>query len=988
MTDLLYRGFYGILLGLTLSACTTSRPIAPHAPVREEASRLEQRLYRKTALLLNDCRAGACEAPLSPLVRMDSFAVDGGAVSLFLNPAAGYGPIREDAVSAWYGAWHEALGRKGRALSSKTYVAQHPLESLVPNAYRSQLDRDSSRVFPREQVAPWVRFPSRPYEVSAGLDGRHVGLWHSHGWYYEPKLNRWEWQRARLFQTVEDVLPMSFVLPYLAPMLEDAGAVVVLPRERDPQRHMVIIDQDDAPTQVGADSLMWLTTGTGFSRGRPPYEGDVNPFTLGTLLRNTAPANPLTYASALPESGRYAVYVSYGFDPDATDRARYTVHHLGGETTVDVNQQMGWGTWVYLGTYAFDEADAIRVSLASARHRNEVVTADAVRLGGGMGDVARHGQTSGRPRYLEGARYYLQFAGMPDTLVYRVTGLADDDYRDDYQSRAEWVNYLRGAPFGPNRNRSVNGLGVPMDYSMAFHTDAGVTRRDTTIGTLMIYSTTGAQDDGAFPNGVDRLANRDAADIMQTELVRDLRATFEPQWTRRAMWDRNYSEAVRPNVPGVLLELLSHQNFYDMRYGLDPAFRFTAARALYKGIGRFLAEQAEATFVPTPLPIEHLHMVQEGPEMVLSWEATPDPQEPGAEPTGYLIYVRNDSTDFGQPLVTQETTIRLPVQTGSHQHVQIRAFNDGGRSFPSETLSWYIQPGGAPRALVVNAFDRVAPPAIIDTETYQGFAAMWDEGVPDGTELSFIGEQHSFIEGTPWSDDDAPGHGASHANFEGKVVAGNTRDYARIHGEALVASGYSYLSTTDDAVTAGRATEAFDLVDILLGEERKTYRPTEHGGAQFEALPPPMQAWISGLIDSQTPVLITGSYVGSDLVDGKAETDPAVVFARETLGLTFRTRHGGRSGQVVDGASGFMQAGEGFSFFAYRNAEMYNAEAPDGLDPIAGETEVLLRYADSNISAAIGKPGSHIIMGFPFETITHAPSRARVMQAIITYLSR
>jgi hypothetical protein len=27
-------------------------------------------------------------------------------------------------------------------------------------------------------------------------------------------------------------------------------------------------------------------------------------------------------------------------------------------------------------------------------------------------------------------------------------------------------------------------------------------------------------------------------------------------------------------------------------------------------------------------------------------------------------------------------------------------------------------------------------------------------------------------------------------------------------------------------------------------------------------------------------------------------------------------------------------------------------------------------------------------MGFPFETITHAPSRARVMQAIITYLSR
>ena len=55
------------------------------------------------------------------------------------------------------------------------------------------------------------------------------------------------------------------------------------------------------------------------------------------------------------------------------------------------------------------------------------------------------------------------------------------------------------------------------------------------------------------------------------------------------MWDRQYSEAWRPNVPVMLLELLSHQNLADMRFGLDPRFRFDVSRAIYKGMLRFQA---------------------------------------------------------------------------------------------------------------------------------------------------------------------------------------------------------------------------------------------------------------------------------------------------------------------------------------------------------------------------------------------------------------
>ena len=78
---------------------------------------------------------------------------------------------------------------------------------------------------------------SRPYLASKGLEGRHIALWQSHGKYYKNNKGSWEWQRPRLFCTTEDLFTQSFVVPYIIPMLENAGAVVYTPRERDRQRN-------------------------------------------------------------------------------------------------------------------------------------------------------------------------------------------------------------------------------------------------------------------------------------------------------------------------------------------------------------------------------------------------------------------------------------------------------------------------------------------------------------------------------------------------------------------------------------------------------------------------------------------------------------------------------------------------------------------------------------------------------------------------------
>ena len=39
--------------------------------------------------------------------------------------------------------------------------------------------------------APWVTRTSRPFEITRGLEGRHIALWQSHGKYYINNKDKW-----------------------------------------------------------------------------------------------------------------------------------------------------------------------------------------------------------------------------------------------------------------------------------------------------------------------------------------------------------------------------------------------------------------------------------------------------------------------------------------------------------------------------------------------------------------------------------------------------------------------------------------------------------------------------------------------------------------------------------------------------------------------------------------------------------------------------
>ncbi|MDE7442972.1 MAG: xanthan lyase, partial [Muribaculaceae bacterium] len=397
------------------------------------------------------------------------------------------------------------------------------------------------------------------------LSDKNIALWHSHGRYYNQDDDRWQWQRPRLFGTVEDLYTSSYVVPFLIPMLENSGAYVMTPRERDTSPIEIIIDGDgglaahDGYHEHSGKHSWEGTSTTGFAYHKPTLLKGDNPFKQGTtrmvhaVAENDEPSTA-QWRTRIPKSGTYAVYISYATLPESSSDVTYHVNAADGRHSFTVDQRKGGGTWVYLGSFPFSASGHNRaiVELTNQTSTGKgVITADAVKIGGGMGNVARKGaladyNVSGYPRFSEAARYYLQWAGAPDSVYCESNG--ENDYTDDFKSRGLWVNWLLG---GSTKLPKREGLGIDIDMSMGFHSDAGLTTADSIIGTLGIYCT---ERRGRFADGRSRLLSRRLTDSIVSSVVRTASVNYRPDWTRRKMRDKSYAEARMPQVPSMLLE--------------------------------------------------------------------------------------------------------------------------------------------------------------------------------------------------------------------------------------------------------------------------------------------------------------------------------------------------------------------------------------------------------------------------------------------------
>lgn len=955
-------------------------------------------------------------------IEIDSLAVNKKVIGIYFTKALSYLPIREKNYQQTISSLRESLSKKFRKYEIQVITDGQQLETLIPNYYRKSIKHDSSR-FKKEASnrIPLVRRIDQTIP-SKGLYNRNIALWHSHGWYYEAKLDRWEWQRARLFSTVEDIFPMTFVLPYLGPMLENAGANIFIPRERDTQTHEVIVDNDlSSPNSDLVISVVVPETihASGFLKCDTLFDSD-NPFQLGSHLKFQTSKDEnqfLDYIPDFPEDGEYAVYVSYQQCKENINEAKYSISHTGGKTIFLVNQQMGGGTWIYLGTFQFNKGKNMEngsVRLSALSEETGWITADAVKFGGGMGNVARipakelipnqwslkggqkgeeqesqridpenvEWKTSQKPRYMEGSRYYLQYAGAPDSLVYGLN-VGKNDYNDDYQSRGEWVNYLMGAPNGPNTDRSAVGLNIPIDLSIGFHTDAGVTPGDSTIGTLGIYSS--VRDEGKFPNGQSKLVNRDLTDMIQSEIIRDIRAQYYPNWSRRGLWNKQYSEAWRPNVPAMLLELLSHQNLTDMSYGHDPGFKFAVSRAIYKGITKFLAFQNNTDYVIQPLPVDHFSIIKINAKMIqLSWKAVIDSLETSAAPDKYKVYRRIGENGFDNGQIVEGTSTDIEIEEfGELYSYKITAVNEGGESFPSEILSVGLLENEKKPVLVVNGFDRISAPQVIDQKDFAGLAHWDDEGVPDKFNIGYTGAQYDFDRNSPWLDDDSPGWGASYGDMEGNVIPGNSFDNTIIHGLAIMNAGYSFISVSDEAFSNPEFDSSpYETLDLILGEEKTTQ---SQSGETFKVFNKSIQAKITEFTQKGGNVFASGAYIGSDhMLNGDTV---AQAFANTILHFSWRTNHAVKNGGIYHTDYSTHAFNGQWNFNTSYHPEIYKVEAPDAIEPYGEGAITAFRYSENNSSAGTAFNGNYktVILGFPFETIIDVEGRTKLMKQILKY---
>lgn len=903
-----------------------------------------------------------------------------------------------------------------------------------------------------QAVKPWVTNTSKQNLIEYGLKGHHLAVWPSHGRYYNFKDAEWKWQRTRLFGTTEDLFTQSIVIPYLIPMLENAGANVFVPRERDWQTEERIVDNDYAASgymeRNGAEK--WEKgPRPGFAIQEGNYHDGDRPFAKGTvrMVKASKNANTATavYKPNLQVAGRYAVYVSYQTMEGSVDDAEYVVVHRGQRTYFRVNQQMGSGTWVYLGTFDFDRHSTYEnyVMVTNNSSREGVVTTDAVRFGGGMGNHVRGGSVSGVPRAMECARYYAQFAGAPKAVVVSKGG--SDDYGDDINTRSLMSNWLSyGSKTNPTEKVSrqqpafdvetttlaeaaakaymdsiiatgpdsttlakadsisrhiadsvakipfqqINVMKgdvmtgrVPLELQLAIHSDASWTKDfKSIVGTLAIC--TSDFNNRKLASGQPRKTSFDLACDLLFSVTRELQKRF-PEWGVREVWDRNYSETRLPAQPSAILETLSHENFPDLRLAHDPYFKFWMARAIYKTVLKFIGRQNKQPVIVQPLaPQKFAADKMKANMLTLSWAATPDSTDQSAQPDGYVLYTKVGDRDYDNGKVLSDTTATVILRANTLYRFKVTATNSGGESFPTEELVAMYTPEAKETVMIVNAFHRLSSPTVIETSTKCGFDLVDDIGLSYGKTPAWCGRQLEFsksMAGRP------QGLGATSNELLGRFTAGNDFNYAAAHADAFSKVGkYNIVSIASDATIDDPAIQKADVLDILLGNEKDD----GHSLMPYKTFTPQLRNVVERYQARGGRMLVSGSYIASDM---QADEE------REWLANNLHIRYAGcdrdslpfRTDSLTDI---IMVDSTALSTYRHVNGEHYASVASDIIVPAVETEEPAVPFAQYQKGTSAGvayrdERNSMVTLGFPLECVKTVEERKLLMEKIVGSLS-
>lgn len=597
-----------------------------------------------------------------------------------------------------------------------------------------------------------------PGAADGALTGKAVYLSQCHGWLWGG--SAFGLQRPVLHETVEDLHNPEALNQYLTAALENAGARVYTVKERDLQTASTIVDDGEAG---------YTETGTGFVAGlagwgrQATYAYGQDPFDAGGTRSFPADGGgTATWSPTVPEDGYYAVYVSWDALSGNAPDAHYRIVHPGGVIDRWFDQRVHGSTWQYVERLWLTAGSSLTVELiADSASSGTTLSADAVRIGGGMETITRGGVSTGRPAWESGGILGAQRLGAPPSVY----DPSNDGNGSDPSSRSRWADWEH--PTGEDA------------VYLSWHSNA--TAAGNARGTSTYYAGGGADSPDSPACSASAVSGSyTLADFVQSELIDQFRGRWEPTWRDRGVLTACFAE-VNPSrndeIPSVLVELAFHDNATDASFLKHPVFRRDSARAMARGILRYFAQQdgVAPVYPPeAPVGISALHDPAGG--IRLSWEPGPSGGVDGDAPTGYLVFSSADGKSWDTGFAVTGTTTVVTPPYGA-RFWRVVATNDGGQSFPSEVVGASYNADGYARVLVVGAFDRLD----------RGLLPL--EGVGAGSPVRRM-----------WLD---------RVN-DGTIVVP--------HGLGIVGGGWTFDSASDEALS-GIDLTAYDVVVWAAGEE-------------------------------------------------------------------------------------------------------------------------------------------------------------------------
>ncbi|MBU1218423.1 fibronectin type III domain-containing protein [Myxococcota bacterium] len=605
------------------------------------------------------------------------------------------------------------------------------LEPIAPKPWEIPGQKIDSIV---KRVRPSVSKATFPKGEGA-LAGKSVYVSPGHGWYWTG--TRWTTQRGYSEGVVEDLSNAESVNQFVVSCLMRSGAHVVPVREIDMTSEMVIVDNDDGNThpergtyeETGDAGLFSDSSLDAFAYPSLPISDATNPFSLGTnRLMNTSATSTasIRYTFNVPVSGYYNVYISYTSYTERAPDAHYIVNHPGGQAHFRVDQRHHGSTWVLLGRFWFKAGSSANYGSVSIENdsayadQNVQVSADAVRIGGGMGVIDRGGGTSNKPRYEECCRYHAQFSGAPSTVY----NSSSEDNNDDVSCRSRMAAW-------------VHESGEDAVY-VSWHTNAGGGRGTDTY----VYSNNGP--DGSYTPGMGTAGSDELAAMLQDTAITNFQFHFEPTWRDRGVKSAYFGE-INPayhdaDVPAALMEMLFHDSAEDMVYYRQIKNRYIAGRAVCHGVIRYFADRDGITPALPPESPEGLSAVNSGPGSVsITWNPPKTDPVGGDDPAGYRVYISPVEKAWGDGVYVEGTSHTLSnLIAGQVLYIRVASVNAGGESEVSPPVAVGVSPSGYANVLLIDAF----------TAKNEGLNIMQDLGYTNPVHRLIAKKMHNFREGT------------------------------------------------------------------------------------------------------------------------------------------------------------------------------------------------------------------------------------------------